>query len=247
MQFFIEKMRSYFFVKNDEKFNFFFDKRYVPVSKKHSIVDKTVGILKHFGESTKKSILKNLNKIKHSEKQTKIENSFFVQNLLAYETDFIHFEQILKNYIKEIEEIVDHFSQKNIHTIFFEEDLKNIDFYQDLFIFQEACRKSVDQEKTYLFFLENDTLVNLQDMRKDLFCAITQIKEKLKKFEHFEKIKNDIDDKNYEYQNDEFQKNFDTFLKEIKRFANQYDENLKFVMKNFLNESSDLDIVKTKF
>ncbi len=78
-------------------------------------------------------------------------------------------------------------------------------------------------------------------MKKDLKSSISQIKQKLADFEKFEKNRQFLSEFQYKSRKERLDRDFETFLKEIRRFSNQYDENLKYVMNRFLLYSKNLD------
>ncbi len=107
--------------------------------------------------------MKQINsKIKSSERLPIIERNLFLQNIIAYQTDFIHFEQILNKLISKINDIIIYLKkdQENKTSVFLE-DYKEMEFYQEFSKFQQTVSKIEYNEVEYYISIKQEILPQL--------------------------------------------------------------------------------------
>lgn len=83
-------------------------------------------------------------------------------------------------------------------------------------------------------------------MRDDINFAIKQISERIAAHNEFEKQIFTNSGKDLNYKRNMLEKDQKTFLKELKLFSNQFDNNLKEVVNEFFAESRELHKINIK-
>lgn len=83
-------------------------------------------------------------------------------------------------------------------------------------------------------------------MRDDINFAITQINSRIAARTEYEKNIFKYTGKELEYKKEMIESDEKTFLKELKLFSNQFDNNLKEVVNDFFAESRELHKINLK-
>lgn len=165
------------------------------------------------------------------------------KDLVAYETDLYHFLEILNSVYKEIK-IVEKEMEKSINKksdSYFIEEIENLSFKEQFERFKLISTKIKEKEKEFLLYLKKIFFVKMEDMKDDLTYVIVQIEKTTAYRQEFKKDVMSNTHENYNFKKEKIEKDEKTFLNELKRFSNQFDNNLKEVINDFFCEVNQLD------
>lgn len=238
MNFFLNKIQTYFFIKNDTSYKKFFERDYLNKIKP-SFYENTMKILKKMKKSAKTSItdrIKNsfkksinfLNPKKPAKSKTLSQNEQKLEDKLNY------LEEILTE-IESINKILRQNTDKQNNSYIIN-NIEDFSFHKEYKLFSEITYKMKEKEISCLKKVERTIIFKLKDLREDLEFGLFQVREKINAENGFEGKR-------------EFQKEFEvrdreTFLRELERFVGFYDKNVKGILENYWSETNDLENIE---
>lgn len=166
MEYLLNKLHSYFFVKQDERFDVFFSEDYIPSQQEQSILADALKLFKT-GISDATRVIKNRIQVKSNERsnsETQIEFGDTQKDLLAYETDLKHFGGILSKVMEEItvikKAIEDSLYKKSDNN--FIEDTDTLPFKDEYLRFKELSIQIKNRELEFLPFLKKKFFLKMK-------------------------------------------------------------------------------------
>ena len=166
IEYLLRKLYSYFFIKDDERFEAFFDEEYAPVPQEQSLMADALKFVKA-GISDAKKVLKSHIPLKSGDRrssETHIVYGDTQKDLLAYETDLKHFGAILCKVMDEINVI-----KKAIEDILYKksdnnfiEDTESLPFKDEYLRFKELSIQIKNKELDFLPFLKKKFFLKMK-------------------------------------------------------------------------------------
>lgn len=166
VEYLLNKLHSYFFVKQDERFELFFSEDYIPSQQEQSIFSDAFKLFKT-GISDATRVLKNRIQLKTGDRNNsdaQIEFGETTKDLLAYETDLKHFAGILSKLMEEINVI-----RKAIENNLFKksennfiEDSDTLPFKDEYMRFKELSIQIKNKELEFLPFLKKKFFLKMK-------------------------------------------------------------------------------------
>ena len=162
----LNKLYSYFFVKQDERFELFFSEDYTPSQQEQSILADAFKLVRT-GLSDATKIVKrriNLKSNDRSDLDNQIEFGDTQKDLLAYETDLKHFSAIVTKVMEEIhviqKAIEDNLLKKSDNN--FIENTDTLPFKNEYLRFKELSIQIKNKELEFLPFLKKKFFLKMK-------------------------------------------------------------------------------------